>query len=324
MLADGARDSDFGDSGYAPSLPAGALFVDANNNIVMSTATDTSTLSIERLTAVGVPDTSFGVAGVAALPTLDTPAVTSAFAIASDALLVGGSLGVSSRVWAVELGADGTLATGFANAGQLADGDPNVPFSQTYFALAGTRIIAAETASDGSGMIGLAGFLLDGQLDTTFGQQGHVVTNIAASPQAAVGAGSGAIVVGGATSSQIVIARFLANGALDPSFGGAGAVELTNTSLPLPPGVVGMTNQADKKLIVAVSSLGKASTQSVLLRLDTDGSYDPLFGDAGTVSLPTNTSILCGPALQSDGRIVLALTTLTTTSFVPFVARFWP
>ena len=149
------------------------------------------------------------------------------------------------------------------------------------------------------GQFVLARFDARGVLDTTFGQGGTVLGpldsgtfqlgTVAMQPD-----GNIVVVVLGE------VLRFLANGTLDPSFGVGGTV----TDIR---GYAGSL-QSNGKIVIAGTVASSPTTQSFAVwRLDTDGSVDAGFGNAGSVSTPIGTtSIAWAVAVQRDGRIVTA------------------
>ncbi len=179
-----------------------------------------------------------------------------------------------------------------------------------------------------------------GSLDTCFGQDGYVQTDVtgASAFQAANVVGvqaDGRIVVGGysrvegSSGTELFLARYLADGsALDSSFGGAGVVKtrLTATATDTER-LTDVALQGDGKIVVAAQmppTSKKDSEAFAVLRYNADGSLDTTFGSGGVVSftftnrtdgwvealavLPAGQIVVAG---QSGG--VLAVARLTTT-----------
>lgn len=94
-------------------------------------------------------------------------------------------------------------------------------------------------------------------------------------------------------------------GDLDTSFNGTGIVTMTTTGIWTQDVGYDVVVQPDGKIIVVGLSVG--SPYCVILRLESDGQFDPTFGMGGVVttvvSLDGNTCF--GGALQADGKIVV-------------------
>src|SRR5436190_12438579 len=126
---------------------------------------------------------------------------------------------------------------------------------------------------------------LPGSLDPSFGSGGTVVTAIGAGDAAASAIAvqpDGRIVVAGfasnGTNDDFAVARYLTNGQLDASFG-IGGVTLTNFGKSERADFVAI--QADGKIIAA----GFSGNETAVARYRTDGTLDPGFRGAGTVTV---------------------------------------
>jgi uncharacterized delta-60 repeat protein len=107
----------------------------------------------------------------------------------------------------------------------------------------------------------------------------------------------------GPTTFQQVVVRLLANGALDPSFGSGGVVKIPPVGNERN---YGLALQPDGK-ILAVGSAND-DKQFSIVRLNVDGSLDPLFGLAGhaLVGLGSAGASAVAAVVQATGRIVAA------------------
>jgi uncharacterized delta-60 repeat protein len=154
--------------------------------------------------------------------------------------------------------------------------------------------------------------LPNGSLDPSFDGDGRAVLAVG---QSGVGTAvavqsDGKIVLAGYSQSpspSAFVARFDANGVPDPTFDGDGLV--------IPPLANGaqataMVLQPDGKIVVA----GIAAQDFFVLRYNNDGSPDNSFDDDGvaTVSLSTGYDQANAVAIQPDGKIVAAGTSLDT------------
>ena len=175
------------------------------------------------------------------------------------------------------------------------------------------KIIAVGGANNGSDVdVTLVRYNADGSLDTGFGANGIVTTQIGSEYEAGydvVVQPDGKILVGGyvdvGSHKNFAVLRYTAAGQLDTSFDGDGIVDIdfggqddTGRAIKL---------QSDGKILVA----GEARVGGVyyfgLVRLDADGSLDTSFDGDGkvTTSIGSGDDKALDMAVQSDGRIVL-------------------
>jgi uncharacterized delta-60 repeat protein len=166
----------------------------------------------------------------------------------------------------------------------------------------------------------------EGDLDTSFGGDGKVLTNFGSGrhdgASALVLQPDGKLVVAGtiasnADDSEVIsvtdvnfgLARYLPNGALDHTFGSDGRViaDFGSSEFVF---VTALAIQPDGKLVVAGESV--ASTDLFLARYQPDGTLDPTFGSNGMVRNDILRHICCpgfALGLQPDGKLIVAGTT---------------
>ncbi|MEP6947466.1 MAG: FG-GAP-like repeat-containing protein [Acidobacteriota bacterium] len=194
---------------------------------------------------------------------------------------------------------------------------------------------------------GLARYNADGSLDTTFGTNGLVITDIASDkadvPVALALQSDGKIVAAGFNGaaqppqipSDFVLARYNSNGSLDTSFGTNGIVITDfNNDVDFASSLV---IQPDGKLIAGgwTYTLSNDSYDFALARYTANGTLDASFGSGGKVvvdmgnSLPNDPGgdLMTSMVLQPDGKILCAGTgepnrDTTLTDFV--IGRFNP
>jgi uncharacterized delta-60 repeat protein len=149
----------------------------------------------------------------------------------------------------------------------------------------------------------------DGSLDSSFGQDGKVVTALSNgddAPTAVAVQGDGKIVVAGKSDNEAALVRYNGDGSLDPTFG-QGGVELTPLGARLGIGALAIDGSGD---IVAAGSLSDASGMSALtaVRYRSDGSLDPTFGDGGiaVMEIGDRGSGASSVAVAADGSLVVA------------------
>jgi uncharacterized delta-60 repeat protein len=174
------------------------------------------------------------------------------------------------------------------------------------------RIVAAGVAQQSSGQqdFGVVRFLSDGSLDTSFGDNGKVVTAFGGSysPDVAYAIaldGAGRVVVSGwSYGLGFAVARYNPDGSLDTTFSDDGKV---TTGGPIISeysyGYAVATDDQDRIIVAG----GGASYDIILVRYKTDGSLDSSFGAGGVVVTDCG-SANCGRAvvLDSAGRILVA------------------
>jgi uncharacterized delta-60 repeat protein len=161
---------------------------------------------------------------------------------------------------------------------------------------------------------------LPGQLDTSFGGDGKVVTDFTSRRDLAFGVAiqaDGKLVVVGTSNhrgvdARMALARYNTDGTLDPTFSGDGRVA-TNLS-PVWDGAFDVAIQADGRIVVAGEAGGDGPAESAdakfaLARYNPNGSLDATFSGDGKVitNLTSGADFLFGIAIQpGDSKIVVA------------------
>jgi uncharacterized delta-60 repeat protein len=180
--------------------------------------------SIARYNTDGSLDTTFGTFGQ-----VGSVVAPAALALQTDGrILAAGGIttqlsvtGNSGGFGVTRFNSDGSIDTTFGASGGASAGFPNRPITQA-FALTiqtnGDIVAVGEVGSDTTQLreaFGLARFLNAGQLDTTFGSKGEVITSLGAN---AVAFASGVtlqnngkiVVIGSSGATNFVVARYLA------------------------------------------------------------------------------------------------------------------
>ena len=165
-----------------------------------------------------------------------------------------------------------------------------------------------------------------GNLDTTFGKGGKVVTsfvNSAAPFQSAIPADaalqsdSKIVVAVGFDNSTIAteafgVVRYLSNGSLDATFGKNGRVQIAFTNFINSPSALAI--QSDGKIVVAgtASSADGTVSEFAVARFNSNGSLDTTFGTGGKVTtnfVGVKLGGVSNPAnavlIQADGKILV-------------------
>jgi uncharacterized delta-60 repeat protein len=174
-----------------------------------------------------------------------------------------------------------------------------------------------------------------GNLDSTFGKGGVVLTDLGVdaggaqfqgTPSTAVLLPNGDIVVAGSFG----LVRYLPNGTLDPAFGTGGFAQAPPQSLDyFPPG---LAVQPDGKYLLAGGTTSPNGTSSAfgVVRFNVNGSVDQTFGSGGEVKATFPNSNVQGAStllVAPDGKILVGGESLLNTYHAPAVgalARFNP
>jgi len=169
-----------------------------------------------------------------------------------------------------------------------------------------------------------------GTLDTSFGTQGIVTTDVNPSQDdlafAVVLQPDGKIIAVGSsfmTSASVVVIRYNANGTLDSTFGSGG---ITVTSLPSASATAfAATLQADGKLLVAGKTCPLSGSSSLLLmRYTTSGALDTGFGTQGivTTAIPSGSATGANAVAVSGTNILVAGHSKIGGKFAIALARY--
>jgi uncharacterized delta-60 repeat protein len=220
---------------------------------------------------------------------------------------------ILARDGMLRLSDSGSLDSSFGNSGKVA----SVITYQNALALQsdGKILVAGQQNGASAYGFGIARFLTSGAIDSSFGNDGLVFTQI--------GTGSGAtdmvvqldgkIVVSGTSqvdgNEQIGVARYNSNGSLDSSFGSGGKVLIES------PGATGFSNlislQADGKIVIGGSILGSGNKDILVVRMNANGSLDNTFDGDGKVQTDIGLSEgVNAIAIQSDGKILVTGSTI--------------
>jgi uncharacterized delta-60 repeat protein len=175
------------------------------------------------------------------------------------------------------------------------------------------QIVAAGRVGGSGGRYGLTRYNPDGTLDTSFGGDGKVMTNLTDRWDHAWGVAiqtDGKIVAAGASSAAggaFSVLRYNQDGTLDTTFSTDGKVFTNFTSGDDWAWDVAL--QADGKIVVAgVAARLHSDKRVALVRYNPDGTLDPTFaGDGKLVSdFTLGWDDASGVEIQADGKIVTA------------------
>ncbi|MCA9175437.1 MAG: hypothetical protein KDB14_13225 [Planctomycetales bacterium] len=280
----------------------------------------------QRLLLAGDLDTSFGDNGQLLTP-LFTDATTSDQIRAVATSPSGKTYALGTRE-IVAYNGDGSLDLTFGSQGRVS---ASVDAYDIVAQVDGKLVVAGRLSFAGTGLdFGVARYLPDGQLDSTFGVGGIASADIGSSgdwARALAVDGDGNYVVAGvagvrtdATGLDFAMARFLPNGDLDTSLGGTGVIR-TDLSAASEQ-ALGVAVDAANGIVLA----GVSNTQPALARYHADGSLDTGFDGDG---LLTTAIGLSGGyesvAIDADGNVVAAGTSVILGTGNDFaIARYLP
>ena len=207
----------------------------------------------------------------------------------------------------------GALDNSFNTTGKLAIAFSSMSNGPSDIAVQSDgKIVILGRGSTSNGPALLARINPDGSLDTSFGENGLLVSSVNMGylgPRAVGIDGDGKIVIGGFISNgeneDFIIARLNADGSLDTSFGGGTGKVLTNVG-DGDDYLHDLVIQADGKII----TVGRADSGTLIceavVRYNPDGTLDTTFGDAGKVIVSTgdSSSYTNHVMIDNDGKIL--------------------
>ncbi len=327
LLSAGELDPTFGIGGLVTTDFSGesdlawSVAVQADGKIVAAGYSDQGgdrDFALARYNTDGSPDTTFGGDGMVTTDFVDgSHDRPHSVAIQADGKIVVVGLthlGSTYDFALARYNTDGSLDTTFGGDGKV------------ITALGGWHDIAWSVAIDGDGKIVVAGYSFqwgnrdlalaryntDGSLDTTFGGDGMVTSNIGPGDTAHTVAiqADGKIVVAGyayqADNWDFALARYNTDGSLDATFDGDGL--LTTDFAGAHDEAHSVAIDGDGRIVVTGWSRQGGDRDFALARYNTDGSLDATFNGDGkvTTDFAGSDDVTQGLAIQANGKIVVA------------------
>ena len=207
----------------------------------------------------------------------------------------------------------GILDTSFGDGGLVltdltAGGDEGVAMAVQRD---GKLLVGGEVGDEDSYDLDLAvvRYNLDGSLDTTFGVNGWVRTDLDGWNDAASDIAvqpDGRILQSGSSRSDFALVRYDIDGSLDTTFGNGGWVRTDLNSIEDESKAIAV--QPDGKILVAGYAMNGIQYDFALVRYKADGNLDTDFGTGGwvTTDLTGDQDQAQALVIQPDGRIILA------------------
>jgi uncharacterized delta-60 repeat protein len=336
VQAAGDLDPSFGSGGRAAADFGGkdcsglGLAIQADGKLIevgtVSNATSATTdFAIARFNNDGTPDSSFGNGGTVMTDFNSTNDSGTAVALQLDGrILVAGSTreGVNNQSFDIALArynANGSLDSSFGVGGKVRTDLTGRADIATSLALdAGGRIVVGgQTLDANNGGLNdavLVRYNADGSLDSTFGNGGKVITDVAGFADRinslAVQADGKLVAAGiadlsaGEETEVFALLRYNSNGTLDQSFGTGGKV---TTMFSGQEGGQAIAIANNGKIVVA-GATSSNRFDFALARYNPDGSLDPTFGAGGkvTTDFAGGTDSARAISLQPDNKIIAA------------------
>lgn len=211
---------------------------------------------------------------------------------------------------------DSTFGTGGVLTTDFGGGSSGSSFAQRVVIQPDGKIVVAGHASLGSTPAGndfaVARYLSSGNLDSTFGIGGKVMTQVLGTSDLAFAVAlqpDGRIVVAGRADDEAAIVRYGSDGSVDSSFGTQGIVTANLSATTSTDAANAVVVQADGKIVIAGYTGGSTgSFNFALARFNPDGTPDNSFGTSGngrvTTDLSGNDDFIEDLVLQGDGKLV--------------------
>ena len=316
--ANGTLDTSFGTGGKlvtdigSGSFDRGYSVIMQGDKIVVAGYSDSGgsdNFAVVRYNTNGTLDNSFGTGGklVPAIGSGTNDVGQNVTVQADGKIVVAGysGNGSSANFAVVRYDANGSLDAGFGTGGKLATDIGNATEDQgNSVIMQGDKIVVAGfSTSGGSNNFAVVRYDTNGTLDTGFGTDGKLVTDIGSGTNDfgnSVTVQDDKIVVAGYSdsggSNNFAVVRYNTNGTLDTTFDTDGKLV---TDIGSSTNDVGrsVTVQADGKIVVA----GTSDNNFAVVRYNTDGSLDTSFG----VGPAVNT--LGGAVAYTENAIAIAL-----------------
>jgi uncharacterized delta-60 repeat protein len=231
---DGSVDTTFGGTGtgsifvntLSKDAPGSGMTILPDGRLIAvgySNEADGNQIFVLRLSADGVLDTSFGTNGTKAFnPATGSEAPTSVTTLADGNILITGI--ASENFFLAKLDADGNPVNAFGTNGYVSTDIQGYDEANSIAETSDGKILVSGYTNGGTD-IALARYNADGSLDSSFGTNGVVVTDIGGTSDLArslaVQPDGKILVIGntGAATQDIFTARYNSDGTLDTSFG---------------------------------------------------------------------------------------------------------
>jgi uncharacterized delta-60 repeat protein len=170
----------------------------------------------------------------------------------------------------------------------------------------------------------LARFNADGSLDSSFGTGGKVTTDFGGTTnngRSVIQLADGKLLMAGYSDYNFALTRYNTDGSLDTTFDADGKLFVDIASDR--DYAISVLQQADDQLVLAgYTNVNPGNkTNFAVVRLNQDGSFDPSFNSTGklVLSVDSNNNAVAKVIQQTDGKLVLAGSTITSSKHMALV-----
>lgn len=306
---------------------ANNVLIQPDNKIIVSgTALGGSAdFAIARFYQDGTPDLSFNGTGETVIDIYGHDACNGAAFQSDGKIILCGSAKSSDSIVILRLNTDGNLDTTFNNGRGIVTGSYGIWSSRLSAVKVKPdgKIIACGNVNNNSTDFLLIQLLPDGQLDSSFGTNGVVITpNTGFGHDFALQPDGKIVIVGRDVATGGHMVRYMPDGIIDNNFGANGYVLITH---PLGrPGPEQVEIDKDGK-IYAAGYINTGNEEMYLVRFNADGSIDNTYAPYGIItSLSPQQERTHAMLIQQDGRILMAGSVTVNFSGNFGMLRFWP
>lgn len=253
-------------------------------------------------------DPAFGEGGKVVTDFGNSARVTT-LAVHNDGKILAAGNGESGSILLAYYHPNGSLDTSFGNGGKVStrfgsNTRLNSDCTGSAIDSQGRIVVAGKIGENGNYDYFLAGFDGDGVLDTTFGTNGVIITDVDSQygPRGPFVQADGKLILTGFRKdypfAKMLLLRYNADGTLDQSFGqgGIAVTEVDKSRADSFPGEPAL--QKDGKIVVAYSNMTAD-------RFNSDGTLDKPFYKKMASSSHPSSSYSPVVAIQADGEIVI-------------------
>ncbi|WP_330300273.1 calcium-binding protein [Streptomyces sp. NBC_00503] len=318
---DGTVTDDFGGGGHIANAVAvqpsdGKIVVAGTTEVIAEEGGGCCFFSVARYNTDGSPDTGFGDGGLVRVEEFGGSADGADVAVQPDGKIIAAGKGGGGGFALVRLNSDGSLDPGLGGDGAVVAGfTPASPQDAGGTARGMAlqpdgKILAVGYVGNTAFDIGVARYLPNGSLDTTFSGDGMVTADFGGTEfgNAVALQPDGRIVAAGSGGAGFALLRYNANGSPDTGFGTGGR---TSVNFPGDGGTASaMALQQNGKIVLAGRADDPNSSEANdfgLARFNTNGTVDTGFGGDGFVVTGFGDfDEARGVLVQPDGKIVAA------------------